>query len=207
MDEVLGKRILGACVLVLLALVLSSLLPQPHALPPTVADKRVVYDLRQLKAAPPAVPPVSVAPDVPAPSPKPAPPVAEAPKQPAKNPPKQPPAQEPSPSAAMTPSEAPTVQPPTPVPPAASTPAKVTPIEFSWYIQIGAFAHEGNAQLSMKRLRDAGLHPRTDVLGAGATKRYRVRCGPYPSRKQALQQQARVAKLGFADARVTGDAR
>src|SRR5207253_4053658 len=63
-------------------------------------------------------------------------------------------------------------------------PEKAIPVESSWFIQIGAFAQEGNAQLSMKRLRDAGLHPRTDVLGAGTTKRYRVRCGPYSSRSE-----------------------
>jgi cell division septation protein DedD len=197
MNDVLAKRLLGACVLVGATLVLANLLPSPQALPPAEEHaKRVTYDLRQ----PPEVAKIESAP------------VVAATEQPAEQPikPPAPPAQQiakaaPPPHAVAVPKPAPT---PKPAPVAKATPelkSAAEPRASAWYLQIGAFAQEDNATKTVAKLRDAGLQPHQDTITLKTGKRFRVRCGPFASQDEAEQGKVKAMQIGFADARVARD--
>ncbi len=234
MNEVLGKRLLGAFALVAATLTLANLLPEPQALPPAdKAAKRMSYDLRPA-AAPPeriqsAPPPVAVAaapaavqaPPTTSPAPAPAvmtpstaksastpprPKPAPAAKRPP--PPKQvaepkiePAVPQPAEQKPATVASEVTAAPAAPVP-APPTPAIAAPKPAIWYVQIGAFSREVNAQNSVRKLQQAGMEARQDTVDGKLGRRYRVRCGPFPSRDDAETERVRAAKLGFGDARL-----
>jgi cell division septation protein DedD len=88
MNEVLAKRVLGACVLVGATIVLANLLPAPQAVaPPEEHAKRVTYDLRPAQEVAKIEPaPAPVAPLALPPEPQSAPAV-QAPKEAAMSPP------------------------------------------------------------------------------------------------------------------------
>jgi cell division septation protein DedD len=243
MDEALGKRVLGACAVVALVLLLASLLPDPDSLPPPAA-KRVIYDLREpqvqatpeqvqglldsidpaavvAKALPPGHDSTAATVDVPLDDPRLA-------SQRAKRPPpqRQPPVAvkprpvAPPPVAVQTPA-APRAQPATPVlptqpepAPQAAGPSPSTPEQQvaaagggGWYVQVGVFASEANANKAAKRLQDAGQPVRADRFKSQAGIRHRVRCGPFSSAAEAQSARSAVAALGFTDARMSEEAR
>lgn len=229
MNEVLGKRLLGACVLVGATIVLANLLPSPQAVPPPEEHaKRVTYDLRPVPevakiepppapAAEPAVPAQPAlepqAPAHPIAQPQPKPTVASVPKPKAPvakpvAPPKKkiepvsPPVQtaEAAPVEASPSEAAPRAA--EPAPPAAEPAAAP---KAGWYLQIGAFAHEANAKNSVAKLKQAGLQPREDTITMKAGKRFRVRCGPFSSQDEAEQSKAKAVAIGFGDARISRD--
>jgi cell division protein FtsN len=219
MNETLTKRLLGACALVGVTLILANLLPEPQAVPPSEpAAKRLTYDLR------PTPPEMLQAPDGPTADPLPAPAVAVAEATPSvilehkpeiaapvppkaevvapkpKPKPKAKPQPAPPPTAEITPASEPEVvvaKAEAPVA-AAETPAAGP----AWFVQIGAFAKQTNAQQSMARLQKAGLRARQDTLEWKSGTRYRVRCGPFASREEAEAERVRATKLGFGDARL-----
>ena len=230
MNEVLAKRLLGACVLVGATIVLANLLPSPQAVPPPEEHaKRVTYDLRPVpevaKIEPPPAPASEPAmPVQPAIEPQAPPthPIVEAPPKPAVAvapkpkaavakpvaPPKK--KAEPAPPPVLTAEAAPVEASPTEAAPRASEPAPpattAPPVpKAGWYLQIGAFAHESNAKNSVAKLKQAGLQPREDTITMKAGKRFRVRCGPFASQEEAAQSKAKAVELGFGDARVSRD--
>jgi rare lipoprotein A len=71
------------------------------------------------------------------------------------------------------------------------------------YMQVGAFADENNAQRAITRLRAAGLE--SAFIAPPANDKpllYRVRVGPINEVADFDQLMAKLAALGFADARV-----
>ena len=100
---------------------------------------------------------------------------------------------------------------PAPSPGIASTPAATgvtvaAPTSLSLYIQVGAYGDPANAARVVDRLRAAGL-PRVLVLDgpAGARVLQRVRIGPIASVEDYDQLAARLATIGFPDARLATD--
>jgi rare lipoprotein A len=74
------------------------------------------------------------------------------------------------------------------------------------YVQVGAFADQGNARRAIERLRAAGLN--TAFIAPPANDKpllYRVRVGPINDVASFDQLAARLAALGFAGARLAMD--
>lgn len=74
------------------------------------------------------------------------------------------------------------------------------------YVQVGAFADQGNAQRALTRLQAAGMS--TAFIAPPASDRtalYRVRVGPIGDVTQFDQLAARLARLGFSGARLALD--
>jgi rare lipoprotein A len=114
-------------------------------------------------------------------------------------------------------STVPPVQPPSiSVPPAVVPPAAVPPATAPertatssaaphFYVQVGAFARAENAQRTLQRLRAAGLDASLrDGPGTPPTLQ-RVRIGPIGSVQEFDALVARLATLGFPDARLAQD--
>ncbi len=91
-------------------------------------------------------------------------------------------------------------------PPVASTIPVAAPPGLSLYIQVGAYGDPANATRVVGRLRAAGL-PRVLVLDglAGGRVLQRVRIGPIASVEDYDQLAARLAAIGFPDARLATD--
>jgi cell division septation protein DedD len=120
---------------------------------------------------------------------------------------------EPAPAAsAPTVEPIPTPQPPPPEPaprqPAAtvieSTPAptvrskSVRPTTTAaFYVNVGLFANEDNANKAHQRLKDAGLTVQTDTLNMSKGERFRVRVGPFDNRAGADKAARAVRALGL----------
>jgi rare lipoprotein A len=74
------------------------------------------------------------------------------------------------------------------------------------YIQVGAYGDAGNAQRVLLRLKDAGIATAFILAGSGGGQRLaRVRIGPIGSVEQFDTLAARLAALGFPDARLASD--
>ena len=100
------------------------------------------------------------------------------------------------------------VQPaPVATPPAASEAQEAaTAPEVALYIQVGAFADEGNAQRVIQRLQGAGIPQVFSLASAdsGRTLR-RVRIGPISSVEEFDRLAAQLATLGYPGARLAND--
>jgi DedD protein len=185
MEQKLKQRLVGAIVLVSLAVIFIPIIlegpddewsPRSHSMPePPRMDYGVDMEL--------ALPPVEtqeIAETEPeeAPEPVPAPvaaPPAETPPEPA-----QParPAVKPSPP----PAAAPTQSKPLAVPPP------------GWYIQVGSFSQQMNAEGLRDRLQAAGHNTRLQAINIGKAQVYRVLVGPATSRASAEQENAKLEK-------------
>jgi rare lipoprotein A len=74
------------------------------------------------------------------------------------------------------------------------------------YVQAGAFADPQNAQRTLARLQAAGLSNAAVVAPlSGRSRLYRVRLGPVHSVAEFDELAARLAALGFPDARLASD--
>jgi len=91
---------------------------------------------------------------------------------------------------------------PTPAPVPASVPA----IPPALFIQVGAYAEAGNAQRVVERLQAAGIDSTLSLASAaGGRALRRVRVGPIASVEQFDSLAARLATLGYPDARLASD--
>jgi rare lipoprotein A len=76
----------------------------------------------------------------------------------------------------------------------------------SIFVQVGAFADEANARRALERLTAAGIGPAQLSRDAGATRSVtRVRIGPLANVGEYDRLLARLAPLGFRDARLASD--
>ena len=107
--------------------------------------------------------------------------------------------------------------PPPPVPAApklAAVPTPPAPIVSSapaqaklWYVQIGSFADQGNAQTTLNLLQNIGARGESkQITSASGSALYRVRLGPFPSEAVAQQAFDKVSHQGYPQARVVSEA-
>ena len=173
--------------------------------------------LSEASVAPPAPKPAAVAP------PKPAAPAPTATAKPevkaASKPPEPKLAQSlqnvPKP-AAPTPAPPKPVAPPVPAAPrlAAAVPPPPPPIVSAdpaqaklWFVQIGSFADQGNAQTTLNLLQNIGYRGEAkQITSAAGSALYRVRLGPFPSEAVAQQAFDKVSHQGYPQARVVSEA-
>lgn len=94
-----------------------------------------------------------------------------------------------------------------PVAPAAATPAATatTTVMGHFYIQIGAYSQQANANRAAQRLRDAGLERVFTLSPSADQPLQRVRIGPISSVQEFDQLIARLSALGFPEARLAQD--
>ena len=62
----------------------------------------------------------------------------------------------------------------------------------AWTVQLGSFESQPNAQKLMKHWKEKGYSAYVSSVGAGASRRHRVRIGPYADRATALKAVARL---------------
>jgi len=166
-----------------------------------------------------SAPPAPAAPKAKPPAPSPAAaakPAPKAPEQklaqvapPAAKPPVAPPVPPPAPPKPVMPPPVPAapklaaVVPPPPPPIVSSAPAQAR----LWFVQIGSFADQGNAQTTLNLLQNIGFRGEsTSVANASGTTLYRVRLGPFPSEAVAQQAFDKVSHQGYPQARVVSEA-
>ena len=121
----------------------------------------------------------------------------------------------------MTSAKAPAPEPraarptPPPVPPtprlATSVQAPPPPVAAGqgrlWYVQIGSFADQGNAQTTLNLLQNIGFRGESSKITSSAgSALYRVRLGPFPSEAVAQQAYTKVSHQGYPQARVLSEA-
>jgi len=114
----------------------------------------------------------------------------------------------PATATAAAPAGAPT-EPATPPPSAAPTPAAApnpAPTNVALYIQVGAFADADNAQRVLDRLQSNGVPHVFSLLSNGNGRALRrVRIGPIATVEEFDQLAARLAALGYPEARLAND--
>ena len=83
----------------------------------------------------------------------------------------------------------------TPPPPAAASQSDSLPVPPpGWYIQVGSFSQQMNAEGLRDRLQAAGHSTRLQAINIGKAQVYRVLVGPATSRASAEQQNAKLEK-------------
>jgi cell division septation protein DedD len=85
-------------------------------------------------------------------------------------------------------------KPPAEKPRAAAEPAK-PPVRGSWFVQVGAFGQEANAQKTLATLKAAGLPTSSDTQVGKNGRLTRVRVGPFTSEAAAAQAAEQVKAL------------
>jgi len=101
------------------------------------------------------------------------------------------------PPAEQPPEPAPTAKPATQPPPAPTAAKKGDSLPVpppGWYIQVGSFSQQMNAEGLRTRLQAAGHSTRLQAINIGKAQVYRVLVGPATSRAIAEQQNARLEK-------------
>jgi len=181
-------RILGAVILVTLAVILLPMILREQAPPKEKpAAREIELPLPGSETAPASVttavaPPLTVAPPPPEPDPSLAPKV------------------EPSPPAAATPAAASDSKPAEkpaekPVEKKVTTPAKApAAIRKGWVIQVGAFTHGANAQQLRDRLRKQGYKAETETITVDKGTLVRVVVGPYGEKAEAKRARDRLSR-------------
>jgi len=92
--------------------------------------------------------------------------------------------------------------PPPPMAKAASAQARL------WYVQIGSFSDQGNAQTTQNLLQNIGYRGESErITGSTGNILYRVRLGPFPSEAVAQQAFDKVTHQGYPQARVLSEAK
>jgi len=112
----------------------------------------------------------------------------------------------PVPPAPVVPAPLPAAPAPEPAPAEVPVAPAVAPPLVALYIQVGAFADPGNAQRLVERLRAAGIRQvfTLDSAATGPLLR-RVRVGPVTSVEDFDRLAARLASLGYPEARLAND--
>jgi len=208
MEPAMKQRLLGAAVIIGLAVIILPLLldgsgtrdieeipppPEPETAQtgPIVRDDRVPVPppRAESEGAAPFEPPVTPEPEPATPEPAvpeqvPTPPPAPAPQQPPES------AAQPAPQAAAPPA----------VPEKAPPPADVS----GWVVQVGSFSERDKAVALRDRLQAAGFDGFTDAFAAGDGKTmYRVRIGPVEARAEADRLHRRLKAEQKLDGYVT----
>jgi len=185
MEQKLKQRLVGAIVLVSLAVIFIPIIlegpddewsPRSHSMPePPQMDYGVDMEL-----ALPSVETQEIAETESVDAPEPVPvPVAVPPVEPTPEP------EQPA---------KPVVQPPPP-PAAAAKKTDSLPVPPpGWYIQVGSFSQQMNAEGLRDRLQAAGHSTRLQAINIGKAQVYRVLVGPTTSRASAEQQNAKLEK-------------
>lgn len=183
MDNLVKQRVVGAVVLVALAVIFIPILlegPGDETGPRSLDIPQPLQDMHEGRIEP--MEPVLVVPPEPVTTVVIGEPDAAAPKSPAAAP------EEPAVSP-EAPGEAVTVPEPAPEPvpepspaPAATPPA---PVASGWVVQVGAFGQEANAIGLRDRMRQAGHSAFVERIMVGGDAVYRVRVGPYTERADA----------------------
>jgi len=222
MEPAMKQRLLGAAVIVGLAVIILPLLldgsgtseieeipppPQPETAQtgPIVSDDRVPLPAAERES--PSSPEPAPAPQASVP-----PPIVMQPKpdsaataQPT-----------PTPQSAPTPPPAPEAEPAPSEPPVAARPQapepepttdKPTPApsaeQSGWVVQVGSFTGRDKAEALSERLQAAGFQGFTDEFTADGKTMYRVRVGPLPERAEAESLQRRIQAEQQLDGYVT----
>lgn len=204
MDESLKARLIGAAVLVAVAvLLIPELLSGRKTAEPQLADSAEARGTRTFTielnggsaSSDPQPPPVA---EAPAPAPAPEPPVAAPPA----------PTQEPAPEP-VAPREPPAVAkapPATPVkPPVETAPAPAAVTRGGWAVQVGAFGSATAAQRLVKDLQGAGYRAYVSPVTRSGKTLHRVRVGPEAGRDDANRLAERLKGRGLPTAVVAND--
>ena len=96
--------------------------------------------------------------------------------------------------------EPPTPATPTPAPrtePAPTQPASAAGAEGVWFVQIGSYAEEENAQRQADRVSSYGFDAHVSTYIAGGRSMQRVRVGPQESRQRAEAAASSLSVHGF----------
>jgi|GEM_PF-1238648 len=113
-----------------------------------------------------------------------------------------------NPQSALKPAAA-TSSPPTAPPPVSAIVASSAPSSSDgkiWYVQIGSFADQNNAQTTLSLLQNIGYHGESSpITNAGGTRLYRVRLGPFPNEAAARASQDKIAHQGYPQSRAVAE--
>lgn len=169
------RRLIGATTLLLLALVLAALLPDPES--PGGEGAVVAYDLRTG---------LPIAPAEPVPAPVERPPTLKPEEK------LEPRGAAPAPAPAAT---APLPRPTLKVDESLGQPG-------GWFVQVGSFSSQANARGALQTLFGMGLPTVIQSVEVGKVLWYRVRVGPYPAEGAALSVLAQVRRKGFTSAKL-----
>lgn len=165
--------------------------PKPAAAPPPAMPKPEVSQAKPAPpkpVTPPPAPPVTHKPSLAQAKPAPvaAPPPAPAPK--------------PAPAPSIAPKMVTSIQAPPPAAAASSAAGR------TWFVQIGSFADQGNAQTTLNLLQNIGYRGESQPINNAAGKTlYRVRLGPFPSEGAGQQALAKVTHQGYPQARLLSE--
>jgi DedD protein len=213
MDESLKARLIGAAVLVAVAVVLIPELlsgrktaePQPADSAEARGTRTFTIELNGGSAVGDLQPP----PVAEAPAPAPAPvAVAEQPavEPPVAAPPEPTPEPAPEPAATREPPAVAKAPPATPVkPPVESAPAPAAVTRGGWAVQVGAFGSATAAQRLVKDLQGAGYRAYVSPVTRSGKTLHRVRVGPEPGRDEANRLAERLKARGLPTAVVAND--
>lgn len=213
MDESLKARLIGAAVLVAVAVVLIPELlsgrktaePQPAGSAEARGTRTFTIELNGGSAVGDLQPP----PVAEAPAPAPAPvAVAEQPavEPPVAAPPEPTPEPAPEPAATREPPAVAKAPPATPVkPPVETAPAPAAVTRGGWVVQVGAFGSATAAQRLVKDLQGAGYRAYVSPVTRSGKTLHRVRVGPEPGRDEANRLAERLKARGLPTAVVAND--
>lgn len=213
MDESLKARLIGAAVLVAVAVLLIPELlsgrktaePQPADSAEARGTRTFTIELNGGRAVGDLQPP----PVAEAPAPAPAPvAVAEQPavEPPVAAPPEPTPEPAPEPAAPREPPAVAKAPPATPVkPPVETAPAPAAVTRGGWAVQVGAFGSATAAQRLVKDLQGAGYRAYLAPVTRSGKTLHRVRVGPEPGRDEANRLAERLKARGLPTAVVAND--
>jgi DedD protein len=115
------------------------------------------------------------------------------------------PAKPASASPAPKPVVAATSSPPTAPPPVSSSATNSSDAKI-WYVQIGSFADQNNAQTTLSLMQNIGYHGESSPITNASGKRlYRVRLGPFPNEAAARAAQDKIAHQGYPQSRAIAE--
>jgi DedD protein len=227
MNEQIKRRLIGIAVMVLVALAIAAMLPEPRLQPTLDEDVRVVtiplqeerivsvpatgdeparYDGAGSASSPPQIAgdedTEALSTPAPVATPKPTPRPTATPTATPR--PTAPPAATPASTLKLSPTMGPS--PATPRPTATATPAATAapavPVATAWWVQIGSYADIGNARETEARVAALGQPTVMAPIEAAGTTLYRVRAGPYPSEARAQEAHALITRNVAPEARL-----
>lgn len=219
MTEQIKRRLIGIAVMVLVALAIAAILPEPRLQPtpdeglrvvtiplqePRIAvaagrdapaalepeDSAAMHRIAGDEGDESARAPIPTAVPTPRSTPRPTPPATPRPTV----------SPTPTPISAVKPSPA---LAPTPLPTAArATPSAAIPLAGVWWVQIGSYADIGNAREVEARVAALGQPTVMAPIEAAGTTLYRVRAGPYATETRAQEAHALITRSVAAEARL-----